>query len=88
MESELDNVRDRAKQFEEDLAEESQGVDVQLVASQVSEYNQLKAKAGKKTTTLTEQLRLVGILHVYTNTCRLNFITMHYAFVRAMYHLC
>ena len=52
-------MHDRARQFEEDLAEESQAVDVQLMASQVSEYNQLKAKAGKKTTTLNEQLRLV-----------------------------
>ena len=59
LETELENVRERAQQFEEDLAEESQGVDVQLMDSQVAEYNQLKAKARKKTTTLTEQLRLV-----------------------------
>lgn len=60
LESELENVHHRAKQFEEEVAEESQGVDVKLMDSQVAEYNQLKAKAGKKTTTLTEQLRLVG----------------------------
>ena len=53
-------MRHRAEQFEEEVAEESQGVDVQLMASQVAEYNQLKAKAGKKTTRLNEQLRLVS----------------------------
>ena len=60
LESELENVRLHAEQFEEEMAEESQGVDVQLMASQVAEYNQLKAKAGKKTTMLKEQLRLVS----------------------------
>ena len=64
LESELESVGDRARQFEEELAEESEGVDVQLMASQVAEYNQLKAKAGKKTTTLTEQLRLVSLAHL------------------------
>lgn len=64
LESELESVGDRARQFEEELAEESEGVDVQLMASQVAEYNQLKAKAGKKTTTLTEQLRLVSLAHI------------------------
>lgn len=53
-------MRHRAEQFEEEMAEESQGLDVQLMDSQVAEYNQLKAKAGKKTTMLNEQLRLVS----------------------------
>lgn len=53
-------MRHRAEQFEEEMAEESQGLDIQLMDSQVAEYNQLKAKAGKKTTMLNEQLRLVS----------------------------
>ena len=58
-------MRCRAEQFEDEMAEESQGVDVQLMASQVAEYNQLKAKARKKTTMLNEQLRLVSLCYNY-----------------------
>ena len=73
MEAELENVGDLAAQFEEEVSEESQGVDVQLMASQVAEYNQLKAKAGKRTTTLTEQLRLVRCDYDENNGCLITF---------------
>ena len=50
----------RVELFEAEVAEESQGVDVQLMDSQMAEYNKLKTKAGKKSASLSQQLDRVS----------------------------
>ena len=59
LETELDDVRNRAEQYEEDMAEESQGEDCELLDSQMVDYNRLRAKVSKKSATLTQQLERV-----------------------------
>lgn len=59
LESELSDVTRLAEQFEQEVAEASQGDDLQLMDSQVEEYHKLKEKAGKRTVSLSQQLERV-----------------------------
>jgi structural maintenance of chromosome 1 len=61
LERELEETRERAAQFEEEMEEQSQGQDMQLLDSQVAEYNRLKTKAGKKAASLNQQLERVRL---------------------------
>lgn len=56
LERELDEVNEMSGKYDEELAKEAQGQSVDLMDSQMSEYNKLKEKAGKKAAAVQSQL--------------------------------
>ena len=70
-------MRSRAEQYEEDIAEESQGEDCQLLDSQMADYNRLRAKVSKKSATLTQQLERVGRNVIESCSSCVHILSLH-----------
>ncbi|XP_028405600.1 structural maintenance of chromosomes protein 1A-like [Dendronephthya gigantea] len=60
LQNELQEVSDRAQQYEEEIAEESQKEDMELMSSQLEEYNSLRERVGIQSSILREDLNKIN----------------------------